>query len=300
MKIEIPAEVANCEVICSVSGGKDSAALVLALREAEVPARYVFADTAWEHEATYAHLDTMRRVLGITIDVVGVEGGMVARARYRAGFPIRLGRWCTQELKLEPLRSYNDRIIDETGRDTVNAMGVRAEESAKRAQMPIWEFADDWGGFCWRPLLHWTIADVLEIHRRHGLPMNPLYHMGFDRVGCFPCIFAGRNEVSGIARVAPERVSVIADLEREFTALRATRNAEHVAAGKPGLRYKHPQATFFQARDRKDGKPQTILDVVDWAQTARGGRQRLLFDPAPTGGCMRWGMCETPPTPMDD
>ena len=35
-------------VMASVSGGKDSTALMLALREADVPFRAVFADTGWE------------------------------------------------------------------------------------------------------------------------------------------------------------------------------------------------------------------------------------------------------------
>jgi 3'-phosphoadenosine 5'-phosphosulfate sulfotransferase (PAPS reductase)/FAD synthetase len=34
--------------VVSASGGKDSTATILAMREAEIPCRYVFADTGWE------------------------------------------------------------------------------------------------------------------------------------------------------------------------------------------------------------------------------------------------------------
>jgi len=79
----MPAEVAGCLLVANVSGGKDSTALMLALREADLPFRAVFADTGWEAPETYRYLDTLRSKIG-PIDVVGVEGGMVARAVNRA------------------------------------------------------------------------------------------------------------------------------------------------------------------------------------------------------------------------
>jgi 3'-phosphoadenosine 5'-phosphosulfate sulfotransferase (PAPS reductase)/FAD synthetase len=280
MKIDIPSEIAGLPVIASVSGGKDSTALMLALREADVSFRAVFADTGWEAPETYAYLDTLREMIG-PIDVVHPKRDMLASIRHRAGFPARMQRWCTRVLKLEPLRAYHDAV----GGETVNAMGVRADESEARSKMPMWADDDEWGGYVWRPLLHWTVDDVVAIHRRHGVPMNPLYHRGFDRVGCFPCIFARKEEI----RLLPEeRIAEIEALEAEMTAERARRNAET-----PG-RYAHPEATFFQTRDV--GRTMGIREIAAWAKTERGGRQLPLLQPLPQGGCMRWGTCEAPPT----
>ncbi len=287
--IALPAEGRGLHVIASVSGGKDSTALILALREAGIGARYVFADTGWEAPETYEYIRYLRKTLGIVIDVVAVnddphEGysAMVERIRHRAVFPGRMQRWCTLELKIEPLRRYHDRLIEMTGVETVSAMGVRAAESEARAKMVEWEDEPEgprsWGGYIWRPQLQWTVEDVLTIHNRHGVKVNPLYQRGHNRVGCYPCIAL-------IAEHAPWRIDEIRQLEAEMTTLRAERNEE-----RPG-RYVHDEASFFQTQ--RQGF--TGIDaVVAWARTDHGGRQLPLFAPAPRGGCMRWGICDLP------
>jgi 3'-phosphoadenosine 5'-phosphosulfate sulfotransferase (PAPS reductase)/FAD synthetase len=292
--LELPDEVSDLAVVASVSCGKDSTALMLALREAGIPFKAVFADTGWEAKETYEHLDYLRDRLG-PIDVVKADGGMVAKARKRAGFPSRLQRWCTRELKIVPLRAYHDELIESGGVETVSALGIRADESRARASLKLLDDeppgSRSWGGWVWRPLLRWSVADVLSIHARHGIALNPLYHRGHDRVGCFPCIMSRKEEIRLIAEHAPERISELRELEAELTALRAARNEET-----PG-RYAHEKAAFFLTRTV--GGSSDIDEIVRWSTTAHGGRQLHLLQPVPTGGCMRWGLCDVSPDSED-
>ena len=308
--IDVPDLVRDGSLACivSMSGGKDSTATALALREAGVEASRVFADTGWEAPETYAHLDHLREKLG-PIDVVGaslrLEGvappvgdaalrspGMAAKIMARAGFPSRMQRWCTRELKLRQLRAYHD-LVEASGAEACSVVGVRGGESASRAKMLPWEDDETWGGWVWRPILAWTVDDVLAIHHRHGVDVNPLYKRGHSRVGCYPCIYAGKEEIRLVAEHAPERIDEIRALEEAVTAERVVRNAVT-----PG-RYAHPTGTYFQSRVG-DGVPMPIDRVVEWSRTTHGGRQLSLLQPPPAGGCFRWGMCEPPTREGED
>ena len=108
--IRLPEHCKNDLVIASMSGGKDSTALAIALQEAAIPFIAVFADTGWEATETYEHLGVIERALGITIHRVGFPGGMRAKVLGRAGFPARMQRWCTPELKIKPLDAFAHEI----------------------------------------------------------------------------------------------------------------------------------------------------------------------------------------------
>lgn len=295
LPLALPPAHADDVLVVSVSGGKDSTGTVLALRESGIPARYIFADTGWEAQETYDYVGMLEARLGIAIDRVGATGGMVAKILQRAGFPARKQRWCTRELKVDLIRAWHDALIEREGVDTISAVGIRAEESEDRAKMATFGYDDLWGGYVWRPMLAATIADVLALHHRHDIPVNPLYRKGFSRVGCNPCIYATKEEIELTARYFPERIDQIRELESECERLRAERNAVT-----PG-RYSHPEATFFQAKMAEryvEGKPvykaMYIDDVVSWSRTSRGGRQLKVIREEPQGGCFRWGMCEPP------
>lgn len=271
--------VAEFLPVVSVSGGKDSTATALALREAEIPAVYVFADTGWEASETYNHLDYLERVLDAPIHRVTPARGMADAVRHRRGFPSRVQRWCTRELKIRPLNAFLALMGEWSGLHVANVVGVRGDESVSRAALPEWEEPEELDGCVWRPLIKWSLADVLAIHKRHGVEIGPLYRAGHNRVGCYPCIFANKEEIRLVAERAPERIAAIRELEGEVTAQRQ-------ADGKG-------PATFFQ--DRLRGNPTLgIDDVVSWSRTERGGRQLPLLKPAPSGGCFRWGLCEPP------
>ena len=307
--------------MASVSGGKDSAALSLHLRDLGVEHDRVFLDTGWEHPSTYEYVrGPLTRALGPILEVRGPRT-MVDLIRHKGMFPSRQRRFCTQELKVLPMQRHLRTLVD-GGDDVVNAVGIRHEESAARARLAEWEWSEGFDCEVWRPLIHWPAEDVVAIHKRHGLRPNPLYLKGAQRVGCWPCIYARKAEVRLVADVDPARIDLLRDLEAEVAAAARARyeseraewlttpplqpsrqdyssSEQHSRAveawEKTRSRLTRPFSppAWFQERTGRAGT-MPIDRAVDWSRTSHGGRQFELFGPdASAEGCMRWGLCET-------
>lgn len=282
-----PQNLADAIVIASVSGGKDSAAMCLYLKERGIPYRAVFADTGWEAKETYAYLrGPLTDAIG-PIDEVGYPGGMEALTTKKGMFPSRIRRFCTDELKVKPLNDYHQRVHNETGKPIINAIGLRAAESTARAHLaPIdgLTLKSKLEITIWRPIIDKSEQWVIDMHHAHNLMPNPLYLAGATRVGCWPCIHSRKSEIRFIAEHDPAQIDRLEKLEFAASSVAAKRGAKPVA--------------FFQSRlANENGEfPCTpIRDIVEWAKTGRGGRQYELFDSRdPDEGCTRWGMCEQP------
>lgn len=263
--------------IVSVSGGKDSVALWLwAIRTGLGPVA-VYIDTGWEWDGHRAHLDMLEQRIGRLHRIP--PGETFEQATLRKGtFPSRVRKWCTEELKIEPFRRWLDRYRDEHGVDVQVLLGIRREESKARETAREREWAEHYDCDVWRPILDWTVEDVIAEHRRAGIPMHPLYHHGTERVGCWPCVNASKAELAVIGRIDPDRVAKVREMEAAIGQTMFTRDRRS------------------EKENDDDGPsvvPIGIDEVMEWARTARGGRQLNLVQPR--SGCARWGVCEPAP-----
>lgn len=68
----------------------------------------------------------------------------------------------------------------------------------------------------WRPVHHWTIPQVWEEIRRHGVVAHPSYRAGFGRVSCAFCIFGSPNQWATLREMMPTGFERIAQLEQEL------------------------------------------------------------------------------------
>ena len=308
---EIEKKIKGRPLIVSISGGKDSTATFLHLtRELGLEVELVHMDTGWEHLDTVDYVRRLPELLGQEITILRDEvelsdelreiaedlearylGGhysaMVRRTLAKAMFPSRVIRWCTQQLKIFPFLDY---AFTKYGRDEheigrfVNVVGVRAEESAKRAQMSQWDM-DDTGFVIWRPLLAWTEAQVIDIHKRHGIAPNPLYLRGAQRVGCWPCINSRKAEIRQVAESDNQRIALMRELEAILTT-RAQKRAEKKGTAPT------PRTFFHNPVKGTEDRHAFIDEVVSWSRTNRKGEYEP-FAPLPhEAGCTRWGFCD--------
>lgn len=294
LRREVQARLAGRQVIASVSGGKDSAAMSLYLHELGIEHQRVFMDTGWEAPITYEYLrGELPKVIG-PITWIRAERQMEDLIRHKGLFPGRRIRYCTQELKVLPMIRHLRGLI-EAGQELINAVGIRAAESSARSQLSEWEWQEGFDCEVWRPLLRWTEQDVIDIHRRHGLKPNPLYLQGAARVGCWPCIYARKSEIRLIAETDPERIVRLRVLEGEVGA------AARKRAERDGRELTNMPAWFQNPVSRpgpdgkRDGSCWPIEQVVAWSRTALRGptqdKDEFLLS-SQMDGCMRWGLCD--------
>lgn len=310
---EIRARIGDRRVIASVSGGKDSTAMCLHLQEIGIPYEAVFLDTGWENAETYRYLRDelpghigpirwLRSTVELPPDLealaqlfevrLGWYSPMVRWILKKGMFPSGNRRFCTVELKVRPMADY----LDGLDSDVVNTVGIRWDESAARARMTEWEEPSCESlikAEVYRPILAFTLDEVIAIHARHGVVPNRGYLAKVRRIGCWPCIRAAKAEIRAIADTDPGRVDIIRDLEAVITE-RANERAN--ALGKTMVERGYLTPAWFQAPiGREDGRWPTwpIDKVVEWSRTSRGGRQYELFAAKDHEvGCMRWGMCD--------
>jgi hypothetical protein len=181
--------------ILSLSGGKDSAALAVYMRDRVPEMEYIFHDTDKELPETYEYLGRLEAHLGRKIHRtrpdysfdkwLDVYGGMI---------PSNHRRWCTRMLKLKPFEDY-------VGDDPViNYVGLRADEervgyiSHKSTIQTVYPFRED--GL--------VRADIFRILEESGLGLPTFTNWGRTRSGCYFCFYQQKIEWVRLKETHPD------------------------------------------------------------------------------------------------
>ena len=130
--------------VLSLSGGKDSAALAIYMKDKVPEMEYIFSDTRKELPETYEYIERIEDYLGTRVNRLNADLGFDHWYDVYGGMiPSNHRRWCTKMLKLKPFEAY-------CGEDQVtNYVGLRADEhrkgyiSHKPNIVPVYPFQDD-------------------------------------------------------------------------------------------------------------------------------------------------------------
>lgn len=216
---------------------------------------------------------------------------------WKGRFPSTRRRFCSSELKHIPLQNAVEPMLGQY-RAILSWQGVRRDESAQRANLierdvefGSWE-PEPSGLLIYRPILDWTVEDVFAMHRKHGVKPNPLYSQGMGRVGCMPCIHAGKREMKEIMKRFPEEVARVAEWER-LVSEAAKWDCSTFMDARVTSKFLGTGTTTEDIRADTHG----IATYAEWATTSRGGRQFDLIttieleDDAPICSSI-YGLCE--------
>ena len=191
--------------VVSLSGGKDSTAMLLRLIEEKRPIDYIiFCDTGLEFPQMYEHIDKLEQYIGRPIIRLKAEHDF--EYYFYTYHPIRKNpdlekydgmswggprnRWCTTMLKKRVLNAYFKDL--KKNFDIVEYIGIAADEPNRVKDA------------CY-PLVEWNMTekDCLEYCYSKGFDWGGLYKI-FHRVSCWCCPLQSLEELRKFRKYFPE------------------------------------------------------------------------------------------------
>jgi len=244
--------------IVNISGGKDSAALAIFMKQKypQIPAEYVFCDTGCELPETYEYLDQIEALLGEPIkrinalDMFGIRQkpgrtpfDIWLKEAYGDFLPNPRARWCTSKLKIEPFERYVGIS------NAYSYIGIRADENRegyKGKKPPV---------FSQRP----NIIPVYPL-KENGIKLNdvsrilieagigfPEYYKWRSRSGCYFCFYQQIGEWQGLKDNHPDLFNKACLYEKEMNGKKYTwvqgRTLKEIASYKKIYTVKSPDET---------------------------------------------------------
>ena len=181
--------------ICGISGGKDSSALAVYLKDRVPEMEYFFCDTGAELPETYEFLARLEVILGKPIERLNSDRGFDHWFEvFRGTLPSPQMRWCTKMMKIKPLERW---IGDE---EAVSYVAIRADESNRKGYVSTKPNIDTRFPFVEDGVDHDGVMRILD---NAGIGL-PAYYEWRTRSGCYFCFYQRKAEWVGLADRHPE------------------------------------------------------------------------------------------------
>lgn len=188
--------------VLGISGGKDSAALAVYMRDnhPEIDIDYFFTDTGKELPEVYSFLSKLEGYLGKPILRLNPERDFDFWLMQHNNFlPSAQARWCTICMKLKPFESWVNKFLED-GYTVYSYVAIRSDEEYRegyqsrqenlKVVMPFRENGIDKSG----------VTDILNYS---GLGL-PDYYKWRSRSGCTFCFFQRKIEWVGLLERHPD------------------------------------------------------------------------------------------------
>jgi len=182
--IALTVEKMNKPVVVSFSGGKDSMTALHLTISLGIEPIVLFNNTGIELPETYETVYKVVDSYNLKLVEASAENKFWS-AVYKFGIPGRDYRWCCKICKLAPLAAT---VKNMWSNGALNIVGQRAFESIDRARSPtLWRLRWAPQMLNLSPINNWSQFEIWLYLHKHKIYVNPLYYMGYERIGCFMC-----------------------------------------------------------------------------------------------------------------
>ena len=231
--------------ICGISGGKDSSALAVYLREKVPEMEYFFCDTGAELPETYEYLTRLEVILGKPIARLNARRGFDHWFEvFRGALPSPQMRWCTKNMKIKPLEEW---IGDASA---ISYVAIRADEANRKGYISTKPNIETHFPFVEDGINH---DDVLGILSDAGIGL-PTYYEWRTRSGCYFCFYQRKAEWIGLSERHPDLFERAVAIEQKVLKdAGVDRDADFADRAMRGRQYTWSGGeTLLQLRSRRD------------------------------------------------
>lgn len=178
--------------VLGISGGRDSAALAVYMRQRfpELSISYFFTDTGKELPEVYEFLGRLEGFLGQPIARLNPDRDFdFWLSQYKHFLPSPQTRWCTRMLKIRPFEAWIRKDLDQ-GVKITSYVAIRADETHRDGHMSSHENLTVRLPFRESGI---DLAGVKELLEASGVGL-PAYYRWRSRSGCTFCFFQQKIE----------------------------------------------------------------------------------------------------------
>lgn len=202
-KTEGRAQTDEPKHVVALSGGKDSTAMSLCLKELhpETDFEYVITPTGDELPEMDAHWAAIEKLLNRPLKRIGTLS-LINCIEREGMIPNFRARFCTRILKIEPFIDYMGSLPN----GSIMYVGLRADEDGRLGIVrPDSKFRIEYPMRLWG----WGIADVMAYINRKGLQIP-------TRTDCGCCFFQRLPEWKTLLETYPDRYQRYVEIEKKY------------------------------------------------------------------------------------
>lgn len=198
-----------------MSGGKDSlVALHLALKiNPEIPV--IFNNTTVEFPETVEFVRKLAKEWSFDLNITKPKIGFFEAVKAR-GWATHDNRWCCAPYKDEP--AFRFLLEKEIAAEVTGT--TRTESIYRRSLTPFRMPKKNLGLMRINPIYDWNEWEVWAYIRKNCLQYNPLYDLGYRRIGCWCCPLNGWTHYRRLKKTHPRMYNFLREFKPEHPTLR--------------------------------------------------------------------------------
>jgi phosphoadenosine phosphosulfate reductase len=204
--------------VVAFSGGKDSLVTLDLVAQSDVEYNIIFSNTRLEYDETLKNIQLIGQRYRRKVHIHENDKWDFWERFNQFGPPSRNSRWCCKSAKLSPVNELLDKLYPEE-KEVLSFIGRRRYESfgrskEKRVSQNPWIPKQVTAA----PISNWNAFEVFLYIHKHNLTqlLNPLYDLGFVRVGCWLCPASSMSDLNIMEKSHPSLLKLLYSRLEEF------------------------------------------------------------------------------------